>query len=154
MLKFKQFLIQEEAPPVEGGTVDADDNILKQVELINAELDKSTDITFTTSVVFVDTVRQILERYGVLLPGEINRYAMNSALELVYKLGASDMHLYMVWNLNDYGWTEGYAQVVDSSELNALKGMDDDEWMKNEPIITKKTPYAAKDDDSGDTSEY
>lgn len=77
--------------------------------------------------------------------------------EYVYSLGDSGQFVYMVHNLDDNGNVEGYAQIVDSDELEDLIDLNAEEPSEDveaEVSDWAKYPKARRDDDSGNTNEY
>jgi hypothetical protein len=151
MLKFNEFLNEEYDEMLE---VDAT-HLLNNIEAINAKLDNITEKPYQNAPIFLTQLRGALEIYGVLLPASATANFLNLDAELVYMLSGSDHYLYIIYNTRDDGFVDGYAQVVDSSELNDLMAMDSSELLKNTPLPQKPwIPPARKDDDSGNTSEY
>lgn len=151
MLKFSEYFAEQD------GTLDIETEQLDgQLDYLNADLDKVTEKPFQNSAVFMNTIRATIERYSLLIPA-MGQATLSSDAEIVFKLGESGKFLYIVYDVNDFGFTEGYAQVVDDDELQDLSKLDSDEWMSNKvPYIAKKTPYAGTSDgdDSGDDADY
>ena len=62
---------------------------------------------------------------------------------------------FIVFDTNDDGFVDGYAQIVDESELAELVNMDKEEMLDHEPVVQRpSTWYAKRDDDAGNTNEY
>ena len=151
MLKFNEFLNEEYDETVE---VDAT-HLLNNIDAINAKLDNITEKPYQNAPIFLTQLRGALEIYGVLLPASATANFLNLDAELVYMLSGSEHYLYIIYNTRDDGYVDGYAQVVDNSELNDLMAMDSSELLKNAPLPQKPwIPPARKDDDSGNDSEY
>jgi hypothetical protein len=151
MLKFKDFFVEQDE------TLDIETPHLEAImNNINADLDALGDRVFQNSVVFINTVRGTVERYGILIPPSYGTAAMSMSAELVYKLGESGKFLYVVHDTNEDGFVEGYAQVVNNEELKELSSLDSEDWMKDteESEIQQKVPYRHRDDDSGNDDEY
>jgi hypothetical protein len=153
MLKFNQFITEEyeEILPVDEKYIESN------AETINAELDKLTEKPYQNAPIFLNQLRGTLERYSLLLPQEANKHFMNLGAELVYKLGELDQYLYMIYDTNDDGFVDGYAQIVTSEELEDLLDMDSNEILDTDrdPITMRpSTWYAKRDDDSGNSDEY
>jgi hypothetical protein len=131
------------------------------IEKINEDLDAVTVNPFVNSVMFVNTIRGTLERYGILLPAHSNLQQLALEGEYVYKLGESGQYVYMVHNLSPEGTVEGYANIVTGEELDDLSNLgdsDDDPEVgtDSQPKVSDWTRYpkARRDDDSGNSNEY
>jgi hypothetical protein len=149
MLKFNEFLNEAYDEMLE---VDAK-HLLNNIDAINAKLDNITEKPYQNAPIFLAQLRGALEIYGVLLPSSATVNFLNLDAELVYMLANSDHYLYIIYNTRDDGYVDGYAQVVDNSELQDLISSDD--VLKGEPLVKKPwIPPARKDDDSGNDSEY
>ena len=155
-MTFKEF-ITEDHHQVE---IDIDPKVaLLQLEKVNEDLEAVTARPFQNSAVFINAVRGTLERYGILLPPYSNIQQLSLEGETVYALGESGMFVYMVWNLSDEHALEGYAQIVNSEDLEDLKQQNAPEENFKEPSELKvsdwrRYPPARRDDDSGNDSEY
>jgi hypothetical protein len=151
MLKFSEYFAEE------NGTLEIEKEQLEgQLDYLNADLDSVTQKPFQNSAVFINTIRGTLERYSLLIPS-MGHATLSPDGEVVFKLGESGKFLYIVYDVNDFGFTEGYAQVVTNDELKDLSKLDSEDWMSNKvPYVPKKTPYAGRGDadDSGDNSDY
>jgi hypothetical protein len=160
MLKFSEFLKEEEGDVNATIEVSNVDYTLSNIDKANEDLDAVTLNPYVNSAMFVNSVRGTLERYGIILPAHSNMQQLSLEGEWVYALGDSGHYIYMVHNLDDEGSVEGYAQIVDSEELEDLKALqgDDDstavEPDDSGPSEWMKYPKARRDDDSGDTAEY
>lgn len=154
MLKFNEFL--KEAHDVVINNVDPK-YLEGSLDTVNNELDALTARPYQNAPTFLAQLRGCLERYGIQIPGSATRQFMDLGAELVYMLGESPYHLYIVYDTNDDAFVDGYAQVVDADELKDLLGMDSSEVLDRTPFqikIRKSTWYAKREDDGGDTSEY
>ena len=153
MLSFKQF-INEQASEV----LDIDEKHLAgNRDTINADLEVLTSKPYQNAAVFLTQLRGCLERYGILLPQSLTKNFTNLSCEMVYGLGDSDDHFYVVYDTNDDGFVDGYAQIVDSEELHDLMSQDLDDVLNTdrEPIkFRSSTWYAKREDDGGNTNEY
>jgi hypothetical protein len=160
MLRFKEFVTEEHTVEVELDNV-TPDVVLSHLDKANEDLDRVTAEPFVNSAIFVNAVRGTLERYGIVLPAHSNMQQLSMEAEYTYAIGDSGHYVYIVHNLNPDGYVEGYAQVVDSEELEDLKSMNADEEgaeadddNSSEPTEWMKYPKARRDDDSGNTNEY
>lgn len=152
MLRFKEFLNEETHV-----TIDVHPDLaLMSIDKVNEDLDSVTLQPFVNSALFVNAVRGTLERYGIVLPAHSNMQQLSMESEVVYALGESGHYVYMVHNLNDEGYVEGYASVVTEEELNDLASLDDGEEEEiSQPEEPRRwIPPARRDDDSGNTDEY
>lgn len=156
MLTFKQYITE-----ANDATISVDyAHVEKNKDALNAELDALTEKSYQNAPIMLAQMRGVLERYGIQLPASATNNFINLSAELVYLLQgqgeeAGDNHLYIVFDTNDQGYVDGYAQLVDSDELQDLVGMDAED-LEKEPIYQKKMelPAKAKDDDSGNDDEY
>ena len=153
MLKFNEFLKEEH---YDVNVIDIDSKVLESNRVsINNELDKLTEKPYQNAPIFLAQLRGCLERYGMLLPQEATANFLNLGAELVYALGKTPFFLYIVFDTSDDGFVDGYAQIVDESELAEVINMDKDEMLDHEPIKQRpSTWYAKRDDDAGNTNEY
>lgn len=148
MLKFNQYLAEQYA------SIDTDSNILKNnFDQINSELDVLTEKPYRNAPVFLSQLRGFGDRYNIMLPATATKEFLNLDAELIYSLGSSGYYLYVVYDTNDDGTVNGYAQVVTDDELSELVNTDSSELMNRE-TMTKKPwiPPARRDDDSGNGS--
>jgi hypothetical protein len=153
MLKFNEFLKEEfdQVLPVDEKHVESN------IEAINVELDRLTEKPYQNAPIFLTQLRGALERYAVMIPQEATKNFLNLGAELAYKLGELDQYLYIVFDTNDDGFVDGYAQIVSSDELDDLFDMDTSEIldMDRDPIkMRPSTWYAKRDDDAGNSDEY
>lgn len=153
MLKFKEFISEEV-----DGVIDTDSaRLSNNLDAFNEELDTLTSKPYQNAPVFLAQLRGVCERYGVQIPQSATPEFLNLGAELVYALGTSDQHLYIVYDTNDAdGFVDGYAQVVTSEELKDLVGMTGDELAAEREAITMRpsTWYKSREDDGGNSSEY
>jgi len=152
MLKFKDYITEDFDEMIE---IDAR-NLSQNRDKLNDELDKLTEKPYQNAPIFLAQMRGVLERYGIQLPAKATDNFLQLSSEMVYVVGESDDHLYIVYDTNEDGYVDGYAQIVNSDELGALMDMDKREHFdEREPITTRpSTWYARREDDGGDTSEY
>ena len=155
MLRFKDYIAEDHTVEIDLNNVEPS-LVLSHLEKANEDLDRVTEEPFVNSALFVNAVRGTLERYGIVLPAHANMQQLSVEAEYVYAIGESGYYVYIVHNLNPDGYVEGYAQVVDSEELEELKDMDDDDFEeeREETPQQPKYPPARRDDDSGNSNEY
>jgi hypothetical protein len=153
MLKFKQF-INEEYPNT--AVIEIDSRWLENsLDAFNQELDTITAKPFASASVFLNLIMNTLNRRGMLLPQQALVNSMSTSAELVYPLGDTSHFLYIVFDTNADGYVDGYAQAVESDELQDLVDMDKAEMFARNPVkLRPSTFYAKRDDDSGNDSEY
>ena len=153
MIKFSQFLNE-----ATDAVVDVDSKWLSNnVDALNADLDALTEKPYQNAPIMLAQLRGTLERYGMLLPQSATPQFMNLSAEVAYALGDSGYNLYAVYDTNEDGFVDGYAQVVTDDELSDLMNMDSSEVLNTDREMIKIRPstwYAPRDDDSGNTSEY
>lgn len=153
MLKFKDFL-NEETEKV----LDVDEKHLESNKnAINADLDALTSKPYQNAPIFLNQLRGSLERFGILLPAEMTPHFLQLSSEVAYKMGDSDNYFYAVYDTNDDGFVDGYAQLVSSDELDKLMEMDTEDKVNSdrEPVTFRpSTWYAKRDDDAGNNDEY
>jgi len=153
MLKFNEFMTEQfdEMIPVDSKFFDGN------LENLNAELDALTDKPYQNAPIMLAQLRGVLERFGIQLPVSAQNNFLDLGAELVYLLGETEHHLYIVYDTNEDGFVDGYAQVVTSEELEDLLGMEADELLDSDrdPITMRpSTWYAKRDDDAGNSDEY
>jgi hypothetical protein len=160
MLRYKEFIAEEHTVEVELDNVEPT-LVLSHIDKANEDLDRVTAEPFVNSALFVNAVRGTLERYGIVLPAHSNMQQLSMEAEYTYAIGDTGHYVYIVHNLNPDGYVEGYAQIVDSEELEDLKELNDDDGEESaddddssEPSEWMKYPKARRDDDSGNTDEY
>lgn len=149
MLKFNEFLSEEYDEMLE---VDSR-HLIENIDAINAKLDALTEKPYQNAPIFLAQLRGAFELYGILLPASATANFLNLDAELVYLLSNSDHYLYIVYNTRDDGYVDGYAQVVDSSELEDLIGMSPEEY-KGKPIQKKRYLPARYDSDGSNAADY
>lgn len=155
MLKFKEY-INENAAFYAPNPIEVDSRRLMQiVDSLNAELEVLTTKPYQNAPIFLNQLRGCLEKSGMLLPANATPHFLNLSAELIYVMGTTGYHLYIVYDTSDDGYVDGYAQIVNSEDLKDLLGMDPSEYMGHNEIVQRpSTWYAKRDDDSGDDSEY
>lgn len=170
MQKFKQFISEEMN---QQHHIQVDSRMIENnKDAINADFDRLTSNRYQNSMVFFNQVRGTLERYGMIVPPSATKHFLKFETELSFKLGDSDLFLYVVFNTIKNAYVEGYAQVVDMSELMQLMAsnedvphMEDDEEDDSEEEDNEddddeeeemKTSERSRKSDSeaGDTGEY
>jgi hypothetical protein len=153
MLKFNEY-IKEQFDEV----LDVDTrNIEQNAEALNADLDVLTEKPYQNAPIFLNQLRGILERYGILLPATATSNFLDLSAELVYFLGESNLYLYIVYDTNDEGFVDGYAQIVNEEELEDLMSADLGDLLDKEDdeiAMRPSTWYAKRDDDAGNNDEY
>jgi hypothetical protein len=153
MLKFSEFL-KEEHYDTDVLAIDAK-YLEGNLASINNDLDRLTAKPYQNAPIFLNQLRGTLERYGMILPQNATPNFLEVSAELVYSLGDSPYFLYIVFDTNEDGFVDGYAQAVDAEELQGLVDMDKLEMFARNPVqMRPSTWYAKRDDDSGNTSEY
>lgn len=154
MLKFKEYLNEEVSPE----TVEVDTRYLtNNMDQMNADLEALTAKPYQNAPIFLAQLRGFFERYGMLLPATATQYFLNLNAELVYKLGDSGLFLYVVYDTNDDGYVDGYAQAVTSDELDDLVGTDGEGVLNKERnliAVQHSDWYRKRDDDAGNSNEY
>lgn len=153
MLNFKQF-INEEVDDV----IDTDERRLENnLDAFNDELDALTEKPYQNAPVFLAQLRGVCERYGIQIPQSATPEFLNLGAELVYSLGNSGQHLYIVYDTHDVdGFVDGYAQVVNGDELKDLMGMSAEDLVGEREALTMRpsTWYKSREDDGGNSDEY
>lgn len=149
MLKFKEFLNEQEDLVID----EVPDQLLIQIDSINAELSQVTEEPFINSAVFFNLIRNTLERFGVILPPGYEMPMLSMDSETAYMLGDSGYYVYIVHN-TEIGGVIGYAQIVNKADLDEL--LSSEAYESNDDIILNKPwiPPARRDDDSGNDAEY
>ena len=153
MLKFNEYIKEQFDEMLD---VDAR-NVEQNAESINADLDALTEKPYQNAPIFLNQLRGTLERYGILLPASVTSQFLDLGAELVYLLGESNLHLYVVYDTNDEGFVDGYAQIVSAEELKDLMSADSEDLLDKEDDEIEMRPstwYAKRDDDSGNDNEY
>jgi len=153
--KFKDFI----AEMLEDQTIDTDVCVLgKNVDEINSTLDKLTEKPYQNAPLFLLQLRGCFERFGIVLPAEATPNFMNQSAEMVYSFGDDTPHsLYIIYDTNDDGFVDGYAQIVTPEELNDLKSADMDDVLNSDRDPIRNRPsdwYRKRDDDAGNSGEY
>lgn len=153
MLKFSEFL-NEETEEV----IPTDEQLLrKNLDAFNGELDALTEKPYQNAPIFLAQLRGVLERYGMNLPQKATTNFLNLSAELVYALGNSQLYLYIVYDTNEDGYVDGYAQVVNNDELKDLTNMDANDLLNTDrDLISVRHSdwYRKRDDDAGNSDEY
>ena len=165
MLKFAEFLKEAADDVLE---IDDARRLLNNKDALNANLDDLTAKPYQNAPIFLTQLRGVLERYGINLPQSVTPNFLNLSAELVFALSSAsssmpageetptltNQNLYIVFDTNDDGYVDGYAQIVDKEELKDLLGMDPTEYLDHNPIKKQWIPPARRDDDSGNSDEY
>jgi len=153
MLKFNEFLKEETEEVIE---VD-DQYVMSNMETLNSDLDVITERPYQNAPILLAQLRGTLERYGVILPASATSQFLYLNAELVYAVGGTGYYMYIVYDTNEDGYVDGYAQVVSNEELKDLVGMDRDEILnsnRNLIAVRHSDWYRKRDDDAGNTNEY
>jgi hypothetical protein len=152
MLKFSEFLKEETEDVIDTDIA----HLLSNQEVLNGELDALTEKPYQNAPIFLTQLRGVLERYGMNLPQTATTNFMDLSAELAYALGDSGLYLYIVYDTNEDGYVDGYAQVVTSEELGDLANMPEDLLNTNRNLIPVRHSdwYRKRDDDAGNTNEY
>ena len=154
MLNFKEFLKEE----VDAESIDVDSRHLEHnMDDINSSLDLLTAKPYQNAPIFLAQLRGCFERFGILIPASATDQFLNLNAEMAYALGDSGLYLYVVYDTNDDGYVDGYAQVVDSDELSDLLDLGGAGVLnKDRDMIAVRHSdfYRKRDDDAGNTSEY
>jgi hypothetical protein len=153
ILKFNEYLKEEFDEVIDVDAQYAESN----ADALNADFDLLTEKPYQNAPIFLNQLRGTLERYGMMLPASATPHFLNLSAELVYMLGDSGKYLYIVYDTNDDGYVDGYAQVVSDDELQDLIGMDRNELLnsdRNLISIRHSDFYRKRDDDAGNTDEY
>ncbi len=153
MLKFNEFLKEQfdTVLPIDAKWLE------NSLDKLNDELDTLTSKPYQNAPILLAQLRGLLDRYGTQLPPEASKHFLSLGGELVYKLGDTDKHLYIVYDTNDDGFVDGYAQVVSQDELNDLVNLDSEDLLNSDRDSIKlrsSTWYAKRDDDAGNSDEY
>ena len=153
MLRFNEYL-KESTEEV----MDVDNQLVMQnMEALNGDLDELTSKPYQNAPILLSQLRGTLERYGIVLPASATPHFLNLSAELVYTLGDTDHHMYIVYDTNDDGYVDGYAQIVSNEELKDLAGMDKNEIVnsdRNLIAVRHSDWYRKRDDDAGNSNEY
>ena len=168
MQKFKQFINEETSK--QQYHIEVDSRVLENnKDAINADFDRLTANRYQNSMVFFNQVRGTLERYGMIVPPSATKHFLKFETELSFKLGDSDLFLYVVFNTIRNAYVEGYAQVVDMSELMQLMSSNEDvphmededeedegeeEEEDDEEEMKTSERSRKSDSEAGDTGEY
>lgn len=154
MLKFKEFLNEE----VDSESIPVDSRYLENnLAQLNDDLDTLTSKPYQNAPILLAQMRGCLERYGMILPATATDQFLNLGAELAYGLGDTGLYLYIVYDTNDDGYVDGYAQVVNSDELSDLLDLQGAGVLnKDRPMIAVRHSdwYRKRDDDAGNTAEY
>lgn len=145
MLGFSQYLSEQYS------TINVDTSFIENnFDQINKELDVLTERPYQNAPVFLSQLRGFGDKYGIMLPATVTRDFMNLDAEIVYSLGETGYYFYVVYDTNDDGTVNGYAQLVTDDELSELVNSDSTDLL-NVNTMTRKPwiPPARRDDDSG-----
>lgn len=145
MLKFNDYLNEEFDEILE---IDSE-FLTNNMETLNAELDALTEKPYKNAPVMLNQLRGLLNRYGLMLPDSANMHFLSMSAELVYMLGESNLHLYIVFDTNEDGFVDGYAQIVTDDELEDLVKMDTEDLLNSDrdPIAIRPSTWYAKYED-------
>lgn len=128
----------------------------QNIDKINSHLDSLTEKPYQNAPIFLNQLRGVTELYGFPLPQSATSNFLDLGAELIYMLGESNYHLYIVYDTGDDGFVDGYAQVVSNDELEDLLDMDSDEILgdREDMPVRHSDNYRKRDDDAGNTDEY
>jgi hypothetical protein len=102
--------------------IDTDESI----DLINSHFDQYVNGKFATAYLVIQTVRGVLERFGVNLP-DIHPTGFDEEIVLrATDLSGDDEDLYLciMIDVDGNGHYDAYAQFVDGDELDEVLDMD------------------------------
>ena len=148
MLKFNEYLKEQTEEVME---VD-DQYVMNNMETLNADLDVLTERPYQNAPIFLAQLRGTFERYGILLPASATPNFLNLSAELVYTLGETNHHIYIVYDTNDDGMVDAYAQIVSDDELKDLIGANKEDLLntnRNLYAVRHSDWYRKRDDDAG-----
>jgi hypothetical protein len=150
MRSFNQFLAEQDE------VINVDNRMLENnFDSTNNDLDAITEKPFQNAPIFLASLRNVLDRYGIGLPASATKEFLHLDAELNYALGDSGYYLYAVYDTRDDGFVDAYAQIVTPEELDALLSTDSSEMFSGAPVPpTQRMLPARRDDDSGNTDEY
>ena len=102
--------------------IDTDDSI----DLINSHFDQYVNGKFATAYLVVQTVRGVLERFGVNLP---DGHPTGFDEEIIFRatdLNGDDEDLYLciMIDVDDNGHYDAYAQFLNGDDLDDVLNMD------------------------------
>jgi hypothetical protein len=128
----------------------------QNIGTLNSELEVLTEKPYQNAPIFLAQLRGTFERYGILLPATMTDKFLSLEAEVVYQLpNNNDLYIYAVYDTNDEGYVDGYAQIVSKDELDDLMNMDTDELLGDSGSLPKPRYLPARrDDDSGNSNEY
>lgn len=149
MLKFKEFITEQEDLVIDN----VPEQLLSQIDSINAELEQITEDPFANSAIFFNLIRSTLERFGIIIPPGYEMPMLSTDSETAYALGDSGYYIYIVHN-TEIGAVIGYAQIVDKTDLDDLMSSFSSEGNSEVYLSKPWTPPARRDDDSGNSDEY
>lgn len=150
MLKFNEFLKEEHEE-----VIDIDSRYLEQNrDALNSELDVLTLKPYQNAPIFLSQLRGVFNRYGMNLPQRATVNFLDLSAELVYGLGETPYFLYIVYDTNEDGYVDGYAQVVDSDELTTLASSEVLNTDRKMIPVRHSDWYRKRDDDAGNSDEY
>lgn len=163
MLKFSEFIKESSHEEV----IDTDQYRLESnTDTINAELEVLTTKPYQNAPIFLNQLRGCFERFGILIPASATDHFLNLSAELVYAFDDSGSkeaategkkYLYIVYDTNDDGFVDGYAQIVSKDELDDLEDMGSDGVLntgRKKVTIRPSDWYRKRDDDAGNSNEY
>lgn len=91
---------------------------------VNDELDHALNKKFASAELVINTIRLVLNVNGIGLPGILNPEQEDEIVFEFEKDGMEDLYFYICLDQDERGHYDAYAQIVDSSELDAMRGMD------------------------------
>lgn len=102
--------------------IDVTDSKLDELDQINFEFDTLLAKKFADKHLIAQTIRHILEKYGILMP--LLDMSEDEYLFALEKDGVDELYLYIVIDEDEMGNWDAYAQIVDNDELDMLSDMD------------------------------
>ena len=149
MLKFNEYIAEQEDLVID----EVPEQLLIQIDTINAELDQITEQPFLNSAIFYNLIRNTLERFGIIIPPGYEMPMLSTDSETAYALGETGYYIYIVHN-TEVGAVIGYAQIVNKEDLDDLMSSFSEEETTEVHLNRPWIPPARRDDDSGNSNEY
>ena len=102
--------------------IDSDESI----DLINNHFDEYVNGKFATAYLVIQTVRGVLERFGVKMP-DVHPTGFDE--EIIFRAtdldgNDEDLYLCIMIDVDNNGHYDAYAQFVDGDELDEVLNMD------------------------------
>jgi hypothetical protein len=117
-MKFKDFLVEQE----ESGVLVAPDSL--PIDEINTKLLDAFDNTIMSAEEGILKVSRIIFDYGIVLPA---LYGLNpEGDEILFDLD-TNLHLYMIYSIDDNGRYDFYAELATDDALEEILKDEEDE---------------------------